>query len=386
MLPSNATASLAVAPSGAALISFADREHVFAAERAPGGAFAAARPIATAHDPLGSRTTAAIDDAGAAVAWSGAGLGGVSATTRSATGAFGAPTAARRRRSPHHLRRVRRRDGRFVSGPARLVGLRRCRRPPAPDRRRPRARRLDRAAHARRGDRAVAGEPRHAHRRPARSRARRSAASSSRSFTSTRWCSPTARPRLPGSRTVELRLAAATATPSTQALPIVHVSAPRSHVLGVGDAARPHRALQRRLHGARRGPRQLAGRQHDRARERRHRPPAPDALERLARAAPARPGARADHLRHARRPPHPQLHAHATAGRARPARQASAPARRARRAPRQPHPRERACRARDRRLHPLPDQRHPLPERHRGAAGRPPLSSRATAGSRSPPR
>lgn len=85
----HSTASLAVAQDGHALVALADGEALLVAERAPGATFGAPARVGEARDPLGVQTSAALATGGAAaVAWSGAGLGGVGIITRAGPGAF----------------------------------------------------------------------------------------------------------------------------------------------------------------------------------------------------------------------------------------------------------------------------------------------------------
>ena len=81
-IPRHSVASLAVAPDGHALVTLPDRRVLNVAERAPGGAFGAPSPVASLRDPVGTRTAAVLSSGGrGAIAWSGIGLGGVSAIT-----------------------------------------------------------------------------------------------------------------------------------------------------------------------------------------------------------------------------------------------------------------------------------------------------------------
>ncbi len=83
------TPSLAVAADGGALIALSDGQSVVAAERAPGGAFAPAAPLAPAPDQRGVQVAARLRPNGAAVVtWQGYREADVHVVTRAAAGPF----------------------------------------------------------------------------------------------------------------------------------------------------------------------------------------------------------------------------------------------------------------------------------------------------------
>jgi hypothetical protein len=110
------TPALAMGADGHALVAFGGKTSLLVAERAPGQPFGALAPVPGADDPLGVQPTAALGAAGgAAVAWSGIGLGGIGIVTRTGPGAF---LPAGRRCPPQRRDRAPgpRRNGPAVSG------------------------------------------------------------------------------------------------------------------------------------------------------------------------------------------------------------------------------------------------------------------------------
>ena len=84
--------ALAVAPDGRALVALPEREGLTVIERAPGEPFGAPVPLAATRDGVGTRASAALGPGGeAVVAWSGFSLGGVEVATRRGPGAFDPP-------------------------------------------------------------------------------------------------------------------------------------------------------------------------------------------------------------------------------------------------------------------------------------------------------
>ncbi|MDA0161425.1 hypothetical protein OM076_14200 [Solirubrobacter ginsenosidimutans] len=84
--------ALAVGPGGHALLVFAAAKRIQVAERAPGGEFGLAAPVAEADDVAVELPTAAVRaDGGAVVAWHGISDGVTVAVVRPGPGAFGAP-------------------------------------------------------------------------------------------------------------------------------------------------------------------------------------------------------------------------------------------------------------------------------------------------------
>ncbi|MBE2316102.1 hypothetical protein DVA67_008950 [Solirubrobacter sp. CPCC 204708] len=95
------TGALAMTPDGRALLALADPRRVRVLERTAGTPFGVPATVANVNDPLGTRAATALGpDGQAMIAWSGTGLGGVSAAIRRGGGAFSSelPAASADRR------------------------------------------------------------------------------------------------------------------------------------------------------------------------------------------------------------------------------------------------------------------------------------------------